>query len=77
MTTLSYSYSENFQFLGNLLNRWPNYNGTAEISTDTIDIVYKEEKNDLTTLCMQVSEKSLEKVWEKEDDEYWKSYLKD
>ncbi len=77
MTILSYSYSENFQLIGNLLNCWPNYNGTAEILPDTIDIVYKEEKNDLTTLCMQVSEKSLEKVWEKEDDEYWKSYLKD
>lgn len=32
------------------------------------------KEDELTTFCMQLSENSLAKVWEEEDDEYWASF---
>lgn len=32
-------------------------------------------ENELTTFCMQASEKSLKEDWDNEDDERWNSFL--
>ncbi len=74
-TLLHYSYSESLNLIGSLLTGWHNYNGTAEVLPEPFITPLKEKG--LTNLCMQISEKSLAKVWENEDDEYWESYLKD
>jgi hypothetical protein len=51
------------------------YSGTHDtvhpISLDSL------KEDELTSFCKQLSEKSLEKVWEEEDDQYWSSYLND
>lgn len=71
---LVYSYSESISMISSL---FPNrgYTGTHEVE-QPVNITSLRD-NELTNLCMQVSEKSLAKVWDNEDDEYWASYLKD
>ncbi len=45
-------------------------------------IIGKKDKNDeltereLTMMCMKLSEKSLTKDWDNEDDEYWNNFIK-
>lgn len=69
--TLAYSYSESV--ISSLFPR--GYTGTHEIEQPVKTASLKD--SELTNFCMQVSEKSLAKVWDSEDDEYWASYLKD
>jgi hypothetical protein len=72
--TFSYTYSENTRIFNSIFTMM-SYSGTHEgIKPINLDSLKEEE---LTTFCMQLSEKSLAKVWEDEDDEYWASYLKD
>lgn len=35
------------------------------------------EDDDLTSMCMSISEKSLSEDWDNEDDERWQRFLKD
>lgn len=72
--TLAYSYSESISMINSL---YPNrgYSGTRE--TEQLVNIASLKDSELTNFCMQVSEKSLAKVWDNEDDEYWASYLKD
>jgi hypothetical protein len=72
--TLSYTYSENPRVFNSIFAIM-GYSGTFEIVKPISLNSLKEDE--LTTFCMQLSEKSLSKVWEEEDDEYWASYLKD
>ncbi|HLF47412.1 MAG TPA: hypothetical protein VI548_13370 [Chitinophagaceae bacterium] len=72
--TLAYSYSESVTIF-NALMPLRGYTGTHE-SVQPIAISSLKE-DEFTKFCMQVSEKSLAKVWDNEDDEYWASYLKD
>jgi hypothetical protein len=72
--TLAYSYSESVTIF-NALMPIRGYTGTQEVIHPVTISPLKE--NELTNFCMQVSEKSLAKVWDNEDDEYWASYLKD
>lgn len=70
----TYSYSESISVINSLfLNR--GYTGTHE-TEHPVNIASLKD-SELTNFCMQVSEKSLAKVWDNEDDEYWASYLKD
>jgi hypothetical protein len=72
--TLAYSYSESVTIFNSLISI-RGYTGTHETVQAVSISSLKEEE--LTNFCMQVSEKSLAKVWDNEDDEYWASYLKD
>lgn len=72
--TLAYSYSESITIFNSLISIG-SYTGTHETVQAVSISSLKEEE--LTNFCMQVSEKSLAKVWDNEDDEYWASYLKD
>ncbi|RYE34596.1 MAG: hypothetical protein EOP42_07250 [Sphingobacteriaceae bacterium] len=35
----------------------------------------EEEEKEMTLLAMQLSEKAIAETWDKEDDDYWNSYL--
>lgn len=72
--TLSYTYSENTTVFNSIFAIM-GYSGTFETVKPISLNSLKEEE--LTNFCMQLSEKSLSKVWEEEDDEYWASYLND
>ncbi len=72
--TLSYSYSENTRVFNSLFAMM-GYTGTFETIKPISVSSLKEDE--LTTFCMELSEKSLFKVWEQEEDEYWASYLND
>ena len=72
--TLSYTYSENTRVFNSIFAMM-GYSGTFE--TVTPISLNSPKEDELTTFCMQLSQKSLSKVWEQEDDEYWASYLKD
>lgn len=71
--TLSYTYSEKKNLLNSFFEEL-NYTGTFEIIRPISINSLKDEE--MTTFCMQISEVSLNKEWEQEDDEYWASYLK-
>ncbi len=70
---LNYSNSETFRPFENSFSFY-SYSATSEIIKPIREYF---QKDDLTNLCMEVSEKSLSKDWDEEDDEYWASYLKD
>ncbi|MDZ4808393.1 MAG: hypothetical protein SGI96_08980 [Bacteroidota bacterium] len=73
--TLAYSYSESLSVISSLFHN-RGYTGTHEIEQPINNIASLKE-GELTNFCMLISEKSLAKVWDNEDDEYWASYLKD
>lgn len=47
----------------------------ASTFTEEDDNYFNVPENELTSFSMKVSEKSLEEVWEDEDDDYWESFL--
>ena len=51
------------------------YSATSEFERPAKSVSLSEEE--LTNMCMSLSESSLAKEWENEDDEYWESFLKD
>lgn len=76
LTLTKNSYSDNsnsfriFALFGSLY-----YSGTSEYQKPTRFVSLGDEE--LTKMCMNLSESSLAKDWEGEDDEYWASFLKD
>lgn len=48
--------------------------GRFNYSSQVINSVITDD-NELTTMCMLVSEKSLAKDWDKEDDDRWNKFL--
>lgn len=75
MTLTKYSYSESASTLRAVMYAVIGYSWTHE--TERPIRVTSLKESELTNFCMQISEKSLAKVWDNEDDEYWVSYLKD
>ncbi|WP_419802336.1 hypothetical protein [Mucilaginibacter sp.] len=41
----------------------------------TDDLAVASEEKEMTLLAMQASEQTMAKVWDKDDDDYWNSYL--
>lgn len=70
--TLVYSYSESLPIFSVIKG----YGYTSSRIEVGLEIPYCDER-ELTFFAMSISEKSLEKVWENEDDAYWESYLKE
>ena len=46
-------------------------------STSEIPLMESLKESELTHMCMSVSEKSFQKIWEDEDDAKWERFLKD
>ena len=41
----------------------------------TDDLAVASEEKEMTLVAMQASEQTMAKVWDKDDDDYWNSYL--
>ena len=74
MTIQKYSYSGKITFFENIFSKWNVYSGTAEVCLpQPIESVPLNDIG-LTNMAMQLSESSLAKKWENEEDDYWASY---
>lgn len=61
--------------MAGILNfKFKELNGSSaeELYSDTIS---PSEEKEMTQFSMQASEQSLAEMWDKEDDQYWNSYL--
>ncbi|MBN9351777.1 MAG: hypothetical protein J0H55_13940 [Chitinophagaceae bacterium] len=68
----TYSYSEGNTILIAGLDRYT----STDIAYREKEYAVPDEDEELTRLCMEASESSLNEVWEDEDDAYWESFLK-
>ncbi len=62
--------------MADVLNfRIKNFDGSLPEVFPSDTTISRSEEKEMTQFSMQASEQSLAEMWDKEDDQYWNSYL--